>query len=162
MKNINPREEYEQITLDFGDDPSLCQSQGEINEYDDGDNKFIWGVKSTDDLSMTPACLYTMNDIDIVYSREKKRYVLGIETAYWFVDKLGEVKYLSSLLEAFTRYMNGHGLSTNDTYKFWMSQPSKLFEGETIPELYTNFRIFVEGYKTLYANERITKHETEL
>ena len=57
-----------------------------------------------------------MNDIDIVYDRDKKEYMLGIETAYIFRDgKEGECKYLRQLLN-----------------------------------LFTNFRIFVEGFCKVY------------
>lgn len=118
--------------------------------YDCGDYKFIWGVKSSIDLCSEPACLHTMNDIDLIYSREKKRYILSIETALWFDKKEDEIAYLISLLDAFTKYMRANNLPTDEPYKFWMSQPSILLEGETIPEVYTNFKIFVEGYKTVH------------
>lgn len=49
---------------------------------EDDDTKFIWGVKSWDDLSGADACFYTMNDIDIIYNKKTKEYMLGIETAY--------------------------------------------------------------------------------
>ena len=120
--------------------------------YDCGNYKFIWGVKSNIDMCGEPACLHTMNDIDLIYSREKKRYILGIETAIWFDNKDDEIAHLTFLLEEFTQYMKSNNLPTNEPYRFWMSQPYLLFEGETIPELYTNFKIFVSGYKSVYDN----------
>lgn len=48
------------------------------------DIKFIWGVKSFDNLSGSDANLYTMNDIDIVYDKKNSEYMLGVETAYLF------------------------------------------------------------------------------
>lgn len=122
----------------------------EENEYDCGEYKFVWGVKSSIDMSGAPACLHTMNDIDLIYSRAKKRYILGIETALWFDKKEDEIAYLTSLLDAFTKYMRANNLPTDEPYKFWMSQPYILLEGETIPEVYTHFKIFVEGYKTVH------------
>ena len=122
----------------------------EENEYDCGEYKFVWGVKSSIDMSSAPACLHTMNDIDLIYSRAKKRYILGIETALWFDKKEDEIAYLTSLLDAFTKYMRANNLPTDEPYKFWMSQPYILLEGETIPEVYTHFKIFVEGYKTVH------------
>lgn len=119
--------------------------------YDCGIYKFIWGVKSPNDFCSEPSCLHTMNDIDIVYSREKKRYILSIETAYWFDKPDDAIKYLSFLLDEFKKYMNENNLSTQEPYKFWMSQPSILLEGETISEVYTNFKIFVEGYRTIHG-----------
>ena len=46
------------------------------NEFDNGYYKFIWGIKSSIDFSSAAPCLYSMNDIDICYDREKKEYVL--------------------------------------------------------------------------------------
>lgn len=118
-------------------------------EYDDGFSKFIWGIKAGDDICSESACLHTMNDIDLIYSREKQRYILGIETAYWFEDKADVVEYLQHLLKCFAKFMDEQGYDKNDRYRFWLSPSDLPFEGETIPELYTNFRIFVEGYKAV-------------
>lgn len=130
----------------------------EETEYDNGEYKFIWGVKSPDDLCQSPACLHTMNDIDIVYSREKKRYILSIETAYWFEAQEGVITYLQSLLKRFTEYMDEQGYNKTAPYKFWMSQPSILLEEETIPELYTSFKIFVEGYTKVYTEHKVVQY----
>lgn len=125
----------------------------EKNEYDDGEYKFIWGVKSPDDLCKSEPCLATMNDIELVYSRKEEKYMLSIETAYWLETKENEIKYLEALLKLFTDYMVKSGLELNDTYRFWMSRPAAIFEGELISEVYTSFRIFVEGYKSLYGQQ---------
>lgn len=119
-------------------------------EYDCGECKFIWGVKSGACMSSAPACLHTINDIELIYYRPKERYILSIETACWFYKKEQEIEYLTFLFDAFTKYMNENNLPTDEPYKFWMSQPSLLLEGETIPEVYTGFKIFVEGYKAVH------------
>lgn len=121
------------------------------DEYNCGTLKFIWGVKSWDDLCPADTCLYTMNDIDICYDRETKKYMLGVETAYMFKDKLAEVEYLEGLLSYFTKYMIDNNLSTEEPHFLWMSSPCTSMEAKTIAELYTNFRIFIEGYKALYG-----------
>ena len=125
----------------------LYQDFKEESEYDCGAYKFVWGINS---MSSAPACLHTMNDIDLIYSRAKKRYILGIETALWFDTKEQETEHLTFLLDAFTKYMKENNLPTDKPYRFWMSQPSLLFEEETIPEVYTSFKIFVEGYKAVH------------
>lgn len=130
----------------------------EETEYDNGEYKFIWGFNSPDDLCQTHACLHTMNDIDIVYSREKKRYILRIETAYWFDTQECVITYLQSLLKRFTEYMDEQGYNKTAPYKFWMSQPSILLEEETIPELYTSFKIFVEGYTKVYTEHKVVQY----
>lgn len=120
------------------------------DECNCGTLKFIWGVKSWDCLSSADVCLYTMNDIDICYDRATRKYMLGVETAYMFKDKLEEVEYLDSLLSYFTKYMTDNNLSTEEPYFLWMGNPCTSMEAETIEELYTNFKLFVEGYKALY------------
>ena len=113
------------------------------------DLKFIWGIKSYDDLSCANACLYTMNDIDIIYDKKKKEYILGIETAYLFKTYNDECKYLSDCLKAFTKYMDDNGLNKNEPFRLFMNNPCTNMVANSIEELYTNFKIFVNGYLTL-------------
>ena len=113
------------------------------------DIKFIWGIKSYDDLSCADACLYTMNDIDIIYDKKKKEYILGIETAYLFKTYNDECKYLSDCLKAFTKYMDDNGLNKNEPFRLFMNNPCTNMVANSIEELYTNFKIFVNGYLTL-------------
>lgn len=130
----------------------------EGNTKDNDDYKFVWGVKSHDDLHKAPAGLDTMNDIEIVYSKKKNRYILDIETAYWFDTQDGVIEYLHSLLTLFTKYMDEQGYDRATPYRFWMSQPSALFEEETISELYTSFKIFVEGFISVHTeNEKVQR-----
>lgn len=110
------------------------------------DIKFIWGVKSWDDLSGADACLYTMNDIDLTYDKKNKEYMLGIETAYIFKNHADECEYLRNCLKAFTKYMDDNGLNKNEPYKLFMSNPCTSMEAETIEDLYVNFKIFVDGF----------------
>lgn len=110
------------------------------------DYKFIWGVKSWDDLTGADACMYTMNDINLIYDKEIKKYTLGIETAYLFDSYADECKYLQDCLRAFTKYMDDNELNKHVVYKLFLSNPCTSMEAETIEELYTNFKIFVDGF----------------
>ena len=112
------------------------------------DYKFIWGITNPDDydLSSRDANMYTMNDIDIVYDKKSKKYLLGIETAYSFRDYAAECKYLRKYLDAFTQYMNDQHLNTKEHFMLFMHSPCTTMEADTIEELYTNFKIFVDGY----------------
>ena len=110
------------------------------------DYKFIWGVKSWDDLSGADACMFTMNDIDITYDKKKKVYRLSIETAYMFNNYKDECEYLKDCLNAFAKYMDDNGLNKNEPYRLFMSNPCTSMITETIEELYTNFKIFVDGF----------------
>ena len=124
--------------------------EDKIDPYEDETMKFIWGVKSWDDMTDADACLYTLNDIDIIYDKENKVYMLGIETAYMFKSHESECKYLLGCLKAFTKYMDDNGLNKNEPYKLFMSNPCTSMTAETIEELYTNFKIFVNGFCSLY------------
>lgn len=115
---------------------------------EDDDIKFIWGVKSWDDLSGEDASIYTMNDIDIIYNKKEKKYALGIETAYMFKNHEAECKYLQDCLKAFTQYMKDNNLSTNEPFMLFMNNTCCDIKADTIEELYTNFKIFVDGFCT--------------
>lgn len=138
----------------------------DINNYpidfdpdcEDETMKFIWGVKSWDDLTGADACLYTMNDIDITYDKEKKIYMLGVETAYLFKTYGDECQYLRDCLKAFTKYMDENGLNKNEPYRLWMNNPCTSMEAETIEELYTNFKIFVDGFCNLDIDAGTQRH----
>lgn len=123
------------------------------------DIKFIWGVKSWDDLSGADACLYTMNDIDITYDKKKKEYMLGIETAYLFKTHAAECEYLRDCLRAFTNYMDDNGLNKEEPFRLFMNNPCTSMVADTIEELYTNFKIFVDGFcnQDIDMNEEISK-----
>lgn len=110
------------------------------------DFKFIWGVKSWDDLTGHNVSMYTMNYIDITYDKKNKVYMLGIETAYIFETHEAECDYLKDCLNAFTKYMDDNRLRKDKPYRLFMSDPCTSMTAETIEDLYTNFKIFVNGY----------------
>ncbi len=122
----------------------------EDNEFNCGELKFIWGIKSSDDMHDQPANFYTMNDIDICYDRKSRLYMLGIETAYLFTSKSEELNYLTGLLDKFTEFMMVNGHSIYEEPCLYMSQPSITTCATSIPNLYMQFKMFVNGYKSLY------------
>lgn len=121
------------------------------------DYKFIWGITSWDDLSGHAANMYTMNDIDITYDKQKKEYMLGIETAYAFETYASECNYLQKCLNAFTKYMEDNGLDKNKPYRLFMSNPYTDMVADSIEDLYTNFKIFVDGFcnQKDFLNEKL-------
>ena len=123
----------------------------EDNDYNMGSLKYIWGVKSWDDLTGKESNLYTMNDIDITYDRETKEYMLGIETAYIFKNKESECKYLRQLLDAFTKFMDDKNYSKDYNVNLFMINPANRNNAESIEELYINFKVFVEGFCKIYG-----------
>lgn len=115
------------------------------NEYNCGALKFIWGIKSCDDLSAFDSNMYTMNDIEIDYDRDTKQYSLGVETIYMFDDTQNECAYYNNLLESFTKYMKGNGLDTERNYCTFCSGLDLTLKADSIEELYTRFKIVVTG-----------------
>lgn len=115
---------------------------------------FIWGLMSFDNLVSDEACLYSMNDIDIVQDKETGEYLLSIETAYLFESKKDQVKYLTGLLDRLEAHLIQKGCNLNElpfTQHLFMNSPENmvLFKADTVEELYFSFKIFVYGFTAL-------------
>jgi hypothetical protein len=124
------------------------------DEYNCGELQFIWGVTSWDNLLRTPASFYTMNDIEIYYNRYTEMYHLDIELAYRFPDDDAKIAYFAYLLDEFTQF-----IKQNDYPLYYIGEldwtfPNIKMESESIPGLYTNFKLLVEGYKIAYGGKR--------
>lgn len=118
--------------------------------------KFIWGLKSYDDLSSCDANLETMNDIDLIYLKDEKKYILGVETAYMFNSKETEKEYFKVLLDKFTKWMKEQGYNTNSTLNPYGDMCEIFTKGininthfDTIEDAYRTFKLLVNGYLTL-------------
>ena len=123
------------------------------DEYNLGSLKHIWGVKSYDDITGHDVCLHTMNDIELLYDRETKKYSLSIETAFCYRDnrKQGECQYLKGLLKLFTCFMDENNYSKDYDICLFMRSWGVLDEADSIEELYANFKIYVDGYCNFYG-----------
>lgn len=99
------------------------------------------------------ASVYQANEIDVLYDKKKKLYILGVETAFIFKEEEDECLYLEELLEDFTEFMLKNNISTKYEYPFFCSCPSLGFSAKTIEELYFNFSVFVRGYCSYYREE---------
>ena len=120
------------------------------NDYIFKNLKFIWGIKSPDDLSSSEANIWTMNDIEIYYDDTNKKYTLSIEAIYYFDNgKKGEIKYLKRLLNEFTKYMIDNNYNINEEYPLQYLYTSDMWSANSIPELYARFKIFVNGYERI-------------
>ena len=121
-----------------------------INEYEMQNMKFIWGVKSWDDLSSAKSAnLYTMNDIDLIYLKDENKYILGIETMFMFKEEKHKLNYLTGCLKAFTEFMKDNGYNT-EIKPFWMDVFSYGWNINThfdsIEDCYAMFKLLVNGY----------------
>jgi hypothetical protein len=129
--------------------------------FENDDIKFIWGIKSYDDLYGGEPSFATMNDIEIIYDKKKKEYQLGIETAYIF-EIYGDIcDYLKRCLSAFTKYMDDNGLSKDEPFDLFFRQPCTNVTAKSIEELYTNFKIFVDGFCSQKSENTNTEIDSE-
>lgn len=79
--------------------------------------------------------------------------MLGIETIYSFdTGNEGEIKYLEGLLDKFTEYMHENEyITTQDKICLTCIESSEPWRAETISELYIRFKIFVNGYRSVFG-----------
>lgn len=121
------------------------------DEFNCGPLKFIFGVKSKDDLSDNNVSTHTLNDLDIFYNRDTKKYLLNIETIYEWSDSNSKVNYLSLLLENFKVFLLENNLFdfNFDPYILYIYNDGNLFISDNLTELYYKFKIFVVGYTNL-------------
>ena len=112
--------------------------------------KFIWGIKSQDDPSDSESNLYTMNDFDIVYDRDRQVYRMGVETIYQFENgRKSEQAYIKNIFDKFTVWMQKQGyntklkLSLSDIFTTGMNVNS---EFESIERLYAGYKFLVYGF----------------
>lgn len=137
-------------TLTTSDQDYDCEDDWDDDYSDPYENeimKFIWGVKSWDDLTEADACLYTMNDIDLLYLKDQNKYLLSIETIFNFEKEEYKLNYLNECLDAFTKFMVENGYNTEVKPHWWdvfMSGMNTHFD--SIEECYGMFKLLVNGY----------------
>ena len=119
-----------------------------ISEYETTTMKHIFGVVSYDDLTSNHANLYTMNDLDLTYLKDKKKYILGVETIYMFKNKNGDKEYMKQLLDIFTKWMieNKHEIKSPCLWEVFTDGWNINTEFDTIEDAYAMFKLLVEGY----------------
>ena len=120
--------------------------------YEDENMKFIWGIKSYDDLSDSDANLYTMNDIDLIYLKNEHKYIFGLETIFQFEKEEYKLDYLKRCLDAFTKFMkdNGYNMKVKpswmDVFSYGWSMNTKF---DSVEDCYAMFKLLVNGYCSL-------------
>jgi hypothetical protein len=103
--------------------------------------EFIWGIKSGGDLSL--------NDFDITYHKDIKKYVMSVETIYLFENKNDERKYIKFILDNFTKWMTDNNYNTSKK----LSMVDLFSEGfnintrfDSIEDLYATFKIYADTF----------------
>lgn len=140
---------------------SDCFESDWFDEFNDDytenkEMKFIWGLIACDDISASKPDLLTMNDIELIYLKDEKKYILGIETSYYFNGEQDKKKYLQYLLDNFTNWMIKNGYNTNSTLSPYGDFVELFSEGininthfDTIEDAYRTFAILISGWLTI-------------
>lgn len=110
--------------------------------------KHIWGIKSYDDLSDAPCGFMTMNDFDITYLKDKKKYILSVELIYYFERGYEDEKaYLNDILDKFTAWMVENHYDTEQKIRLWQFGDISLHsEFNSIEEAYAAFKYMIKGF----------------
>lgn len=114
------------------------------DEYDCGPLKYVWGIKSTDDLTSHPACWNTLNDLDIYYNRETKKYFYQVECIYRFKTLKDEAEYLKGLLRQFGAWLDSNHYKLPSLHYHIYDEP--IDQADSLEELFIKFSIFVYGF----------------
>lgn len=143
--------------IDFDIDELEDEFDDEFEEYEEYECyddpyeneiiKFIWGIKSWDDLCDADACLYTMNDIELDYLKNEGNYVLSLETIFEFDKEEYKLDYLRGCLDAFTKFMIENGYNTDVKPHWWhVFGEGMNAHFSSIEECYGMFKMLVNSY----------------
>lgn len=122
-----------------------------MHEWEDclDDTEFIWGIKSGDDLYNCECNLFTMNDFDIMYFKDAKKYAMSVETIYQFEHKDDERKYIRFILDNFTKWMtdNHYNISKELSMVDLFTEGVNInTEFDNIEDLYATFKIYANAF----------------
>ena len=121
--------------------------------------KFIWGVPSDDELAPNDLNIFSLTDFSIIYDNEEQKYFMSIETIYEFKNGIkGEIAYLRYILEKFEKWLQDNNYDINSIQTHYSTVLQKWgacdeTKYDSILELYSHFKIMVEGYTILYKEK---------
>ena len=120
----------------------------EDNEFNMLDYRFIWAY--TPDTNATPS-FHTWDDVLVYFNRATKKYYMTIDTGFYGYAKeydaelaRNELYRLTQIENAFRNFLGEKGESLYPGV-FPLLDPA--LEGNTLGELYTKFRIMLNGYR---------------
>lgn len=105
----------------------------------------IWGIPS----SGTECNIFTLNDFDITYLKDRKKYIMELESIYDFETSDDERKYIVDICNKFTDWMDEKGYNRYkklDFYDLFCKNCSIKSEFDTIEDLYAVFAMLVRTY----------------
>lgn len=131
--------------------------------------KFIWGIRDINNEQKLFPNLDTFNDVAILYNKRIYKYELHVNTNNVFnldvVDGYKSAKILIKIIRLFESFISSAGIKNNyedflfrnleqDTDRPMLSEFMS-FEGGTINDLYIQFKIFVNGFWSIYGEGKL-------
>ena len=115
------------------------------DKYNCGPLRYVWGIQhngeDTDNFN-------TLNDLDIYFKRDTKKYILSLDSIVTMSPEL-TTHHLKFLLDKFSKLV-GDKLEYNfNPYELNVYDTGELFIADSLTELYYKFKIFVNGFKEL-------------
>lgn len=105
----------------------------------------IWGVPMIEG----ECNLFTLNDFDITYYKDREKYIMEVECSYDFHTIRETSSYLRNILNKFTKWMKDNGYNTERKIDFktlFYQGVSIQSEFDSIEDLYAAFIMFVDYY----------------
>jgi hypothetical protein len=88
-----------------------------------------------------------MNDVDLLYLKDQKKYLLSLETIFMFEEEEHKLGYLESCLDAFTKFMIENDYDTEVKPHWWDVFGKGMSEYfDSIEECYGMFKMLVNAY----------------
>lgn len=158
MKDILDKfiQEVKHLSKDLEKEKARCAKEypdWEDNEFNMLDHKFIWGYNVNPNI--TPSFL-SWDDAFVYFNRKDNKYYMTIDTGLFtrgYQDEPAwvEIERLSRIDEAFRNFLIENDLRMNADFEFFQD----LFLcADNLTELYTKFRIQLEGYKWYKLNRK--------
>ena len=115
------------------------------DEYNCGPLRYVWGIQHNGEDTNN---FNTLNDLDIYFNRDNKKYVLSLDTMV-IMSPEQTINHLEFLLGKFSKLI-GDKLECNfNPYELNVYDTGELFIADSLTELYYKFKIFVNGFKEL-------------
>ena len=148
------------MTRNLAKDKERCRREyidWKDDEFNMLDNKFIWGYNV--DPNKTPSFL-SWDDAYIYFDRKNKKYCMIVDTTFYTkqleVDKSeeaarAEIDRLFQIADAFRDFLIENNLRQRADFYYFRDN---FLCADSLTELYTKFRIQIEGYKWYRENNK--------
>ena len=115
------------------------------DEYNCGPLRYVWGIQHNGEDTNN---FNTLNDLDIYFNRDTKKYILSLDTMV-IMSPEQTMNHLEFLLGKFSKLIGDILECSFNPYELNVYDAGELFIADSLTELYYKFKIFVNGFKEL-------------